>query len=45
MTTIKIFPEIGDVYFISFTSDKSESEIQIWIEDNLNFVDHWEVVE
>ena len=45
MTTIKIFPEIGDAYIIKLPSDKSESEIQIWIEDNLNFVDHWEVVE
>ena len=45
MTTIKIYPEIGDAYIIELPSDKSESEIQIWIEDNINFIDHWEVVE
>ena len=37
---IKIFPEIGDPYFVEIP--ESVTNIERWIEENLNFVDFWE---
>lgn len=40
---IKIFPEIGNIYFVDIAL--SQMTIDEWIEDNLNFVEHYEIME
>ena len=37
---IKIFPEIGDAYYVLIP--ESIEDIDAWIDENLNFVDFWE---
>lgn len=38
---IKIYPEIGVPYFVELP--ESIANIDDWIEENLNFVDFWEM--
>ena len=42
---IKIFPDIGDAYIITFPNGIPPEGIDMWINENLNFVNHWEHME
>ena len=37
---IKIFPEIGDAYYVLIP--ENITNIDAWIDENLKFVDSWE---
>lgn len=47
--TIKIFPSVGDTYKVTFEINEEinidiETQIDSWIENNLQNVEHYEMV-
>lgn len=48
--TIKIFPSTGDTYKVTFEINENinidiETQIDSWIENNLQNVEHYEIVD
>lgn len=44
---IKVFPNHGNSYYVTFTIDNifdEEEQVNVWVKDNLNDVAFWEWV-